>query len=363
MSVVSRPARVVLALAVVVAVAACKSPSSPAAQPSAAKPSPDSETWAVVDGKAITRSDVEKAFRRGTDPAQAPSEEEVISAKLSVLDDLILEEILLAKARQQNITVADPEIDNAFNDMKKNVPDAQFQQQLAQRNLTVADMRESVRRQLLTQKLIERDVAAKIAISDQQVVDFFNANRSQFNLPEDAFHLAQIVVTPARDAQIANRTGDDAATQQAANAKVAMLMDRLKQGTPFTDLARDYSEDPDSAPRGGDLGLVPRSAVKQAPAPLRDAVLQMTPGKARVVNQNGALAIVYLVAQERAGQRDLSTPGVKDQITNTLRSRKEQLLRNAYLTVARTDAHIENYLARRVVDAQGKLPDLQSAAK
>lgn len=354
--------RALAALAVVAAVSGCKSPSPPAAQPAAAKPSTDAETWAVVDGKQITRSDVEKAYRRLSDTAQAPSDEDALSAKLGVLDDLILEEILLGKARQQNIQVPETEIDTAFNDMKKNMPDAQFQQQLAQRNLTVADMREGVRRQLLTQKLLERDVSAKVMITDQQVTDFFNANRAQFNLPEDSFHLAQIIVTPARDQQLANRTGDDATTPQAANAKAAMLMDRLKQGTPFADLARDYSEDPESAPRGGDLGLVPMSAVKQAPAPLRDAVLRMTPGKARVVNQNGALAIVYLVSQERAGQRDLSTPGVRDQITNTLRARREQLLRNAYLTVARSDARIENYLARRVVDAQGKLPDLQSAA-
>ena len=41
-------------------------------------------------------------------------------------------------------------------------------------------------------------------------------------------------------------------------------MERLKAGASFGDLARDFSEDPESAPRGGDLGLVPLSAVKQA---------------------------------------------------------------------------------------------------
>jgi peptidyl-prolyl cis-trans isomerase SurA len=253
-------------------------------------------------------------------------------------------------------------VDNAFAEAKKNIPDANFQQELTRRNLTAADMRDGLRRELITRKLLEQEIGAKITITDQQVSDFFNANRAQFNLAEDAFHLAQIVITPQRDQQIANRTGDDAATPQAAAAKVQMLMERLKSGTPFGDLARDFSEDPQSAPRGGDLGLVPLSAVKQAPAPLRDAVLQVTPGSARVVSQNGNHTIVFVVAKEPAGQRDLSMPDVRQRITDALKGRREQVLRTAYLAAARTDADIVNYMARRVVESQGQVPGLPLAS-
>jgi peptidyl-prolyl cis-trans isomerase SurA len=351
---IRRSAVAVLALGTVVLFAACRSTPPPAAPPAQAAVSPD--TWATVDGKAITRGDVEKAFRRMGDPSQAPSEEEALTAKLNILDDLILEEILLAKAQKQNLSVADTEIDMAFAEMKQGMTDEAFQQQLASRNLTVADMRDGLRRRLLSQKEVDRDVAAKITVTDQQVADFFNANRAQFNLTEDAFHLAQIVVTPVRDQQLANRTGDDAATPEAANQKIAMLMDRLTKGTPFADLAKDYSEDPESAPRGGDLGLVPLSAVKRAPAALRDAVLQLTPGRARVVTQGGAKTIVFVVSKEAAGQRDLSSPGVRQQITETLRTRREQLLRTAFLASIKTDAKVTNYLARSVVESQGKPP-------
>ena len=57
-----------------------------------------------------------------------------------------------------------------------------------------------------------------------------------------------------------------------------------------------------------------------------------------VASAGGAYTLVLVVAHEQAGQRDLSTPGVRDQITQTLRSRREQLLRAAYLTAARSDA-------------------------
>ena len=76
----------------------------------------------------------------------------------------------------------------------------------------------------------------------------------------------------------------------------------------------------------------------------------------------GAHTLVLVVAHEPAGQRDLSTPGVSDRITEALKARKEQLLRAAYLTAARSDADVVNYLARRIVEGQGKLAGAQAAA-
>jgi peptidyl-prolyl cis-trans isomerase SurA len=223
-------------------------------------------------------------------------------------------------------------------------------------------MRDALRRELLSEKVLRQEVGAKIAVTDQDVTDFFNANRAQFNLPEEGYHIAQIVVTPVRDPQVANRSGDDAATPQAAATKAQMLMERLKSGASFGELAMDYSEDPESAPRGGDLGLVPVSRLKQAPPQLRDAVLSGTPGNARLVSAGGAHTIVLLVSHEPAGQRDLSMPGVRDRISETLRARREQLLRAAYLTAARSDAAVTNYLARRLVESPGKMPSLVPTA-
>lgn len=309
----------------------------------------------MVDGRQILRAAVDKAYDRNRDPSQTLSEEEVLIAKLGLLDDLILQDMLIARAAGLQVSVADTELDKAVTDAKGGATDEVFRQELTRRNLTEADLRESIRRDLTVQKVMQKEIADKIAVSDQEVTDFFNANKAQFNVPEDAVHLAQIVVTPGPDAQTANRTGDDAITAQAAQTKVATLMQRLQAGGAFGDLARDYSEDAESAPRGGDLGLVPISAIRQAPPALRDAVLAMEPGRARIVNDGNSLRIVLLVSKEAAGQRDLSTPGTKDQITQLLRARKEQLLRDAYLGARRTEAEVTNYLARRVVEGNGKL--------
>ena len=326
--------------------AACGSATTP--PPAAVSP----DTWATVDGRAITKSQVDKAFSRAGD-GQPLSEEETLAAKINLLDSMVLQDILVNRAAGLKIEVPASEVDTAFNEARKGIPDETFKQELTKRNLTEAEMRDGLRRELLAQKVVEQEVVAKATVSDQEVTDFFNANRAQFNLPEEAFRLAQIVVTPEREPQVANRTGNDATSPQAAQAKVQMLLERLKSGTPFGDLARDFSEDPESAPRGGDLGMVPLSAIKQAPPALRDATLAATPGTARVASEGGAFTIVYVVAREAAGQRELTTPGVKDQITAGLKGRKEGLLRAAYLTAARTDADVVNYIARRVVDAKG----------
>jgi hypothetical protein len=209
---------------------------------------------------------------------------------------------------------------------------------------------------MVVRKLLDQEVTGKVAVTAQEVSDFFMANRARLDLKEDAYHIGQIVVTQVREPQITNRTGSDAINEDTAAVKVNMLMARLKNGESFAELARDYSEDPQSAPMGGDIGLVPISQLKQAPQPLRDAVLKKTPGTVSIASVNGVHTLVLVVAHAPAGQRDLSTPGVSDQITQELRTRKEQLMRAAFLMSARDDANVVNYLARRIVELRGDVP-------
>jgi peptidyl-prolyl cis-trans isomerase SurA len=321
------------------------------------KPAPpvSADTWATVDGRSIKGDEVEKTFRRTQDNAATLSPEEAMTGKLSILNELILQDILIAKATALKIDVPATEVDAAYAERKKNMPDATYEEELKKRNLTTADMREGVRRELLAKKLVDQEVVAKVAVSDQEVNDFYNTNRAQFTVAEESYRIAQIVVTPVRAPQQVNRTGNDATNPQEAAFKVRMIMERLQAGTPFTDVAMDYSEDPESAQRGGDLGLIPVSALKRAPEALQKAVIGKTPGAVNVVSNEGMHTIVAVIAHELAGERGLTTPGVKDGITQTLKDRKEQLLRTAYLSAARGDATVVNHQARRVVESQGKV--------
>jgi hypothetical protein len=63
-----------------------------------------------------------------------------------------------------------------------------------------------------------------------------------------------------------------------------------------------------------------------------------------------------VIAREAPGQRNLSDPQVQTTARDTLKNRKEQLLRAAYLSNARDEVRVNNYLARQVLESSGKLP-------
>jgi peptidyl-prolyl cis-trans isomerase SurA len=345
--------RRVLCAALLVPVLACGGAAAP----------PGDDVWAVVDGRQIRRDDVELAFRRLTQPnAAPPSDAEALSAKLELVSQLIDQEILLGRAQTLGIAVTDAEVDTAYTERKRNLTDEAFQKELDSRRLTADDMKRGLRRELIVQKLLEQEVSSKVNVGDQEIKEFYEKNRAQFNVPETQYRLAQIVVTPVRDAQIRNRLNDDATTPDDAKKKMQMLADRLRGGADFATLARDYSEDPQSAPQGGDLGFVPLSALNQVPPQLREIVLKTDPGNVSSVAVGGAYTIVFVASRQEAGQRDLGTPAVRDGISNMLRERKLELLRTAYIAAARNDVTVENHLARQVVQAQGSLPGLMPPA-
>ncbi len=170
--------------------------------------------------------------------------------------------------------------------------------------------------------------------------------------------MAQIVVTPTKDFQIRNRKNDDAATDIEARRKAAALVQQLRDGADFSTIAMDYSEDPNSSVSGGDLGFWPESQIQDAN--MRRMLASMTPGQTSdVVRLPNGYIILRLVAKEAPGQRQLSDPQIQQTIRDTLRGRKEQLMRAAYLLAARDQSRVVNYLAQQVLESAGKLPEIK----
>jgi peptidyl-prolyl cis-trans isomerase SurA len=327
------------------------------------QPAPD--VWASVNGQDIKRDEVDKFYRTRVSPeGQEPSQEESLSLKLNVLDELINNEILLERAKKLNLEASDGEVEDKFTELKSPYTEDEFQRQLKERGVSADDLKRDLRRQLSIQKLLNREVVAKITITDQDVSDFYNANKAQFNVAEPQYRIAQIVVTPRKEPQIRNRKNDDATNEAEAQRKIKMLMDRLNSGADFAQLAMDYSEDMNTTTTGGDLGYVPESALNQSDPALKKMVVGMKPGQVSPVLQvKDGFRILKLVTRESPGQRGITDPQVQQTIRDTLRNRKEQLLRAAYLAIARDEARVSNYLAEQVIEAAGKLPEAAKTAK
>jgi peptidyl-prolyl cis-trans isomerase SurA len=320
-----------------------------------APPGPD--VWAVVNGKEILRSEVEKGYRSRVNlDAPAPSQEESLSLKLNVLDELITSEILLERANKLNLVASDAEVEDKFTESKSPYTEDEFERKLKDAGITVEDLKGDIRRQLSIQKLLNREVVAKISITDQDITDYYNKNRAQFNITEPQYHIAQIVITSHPDPSVHNRKNDKAQNEAEAGRKAAMLEQRLAAGADFSQLAMDYSEDPSSV-SGGDLGFQSESSFNKSDPVLKKAVLSLRPGEvSHAIPFHGGYVIVKLIAREPAGQRQLSDPQVQEGIRDMLRNRKEQLLRTAYLMEARDESHVTNYLARQIIETSGKLP-------
>ncbi len=319
-------------------------------------PSPD--VWAVVNNHEIKKDEVEKVYRANTNNENpTPSQEEALSLKLSVLDELINSQILMELAQKQGLEATDGEVEDKFTESKSPYTEEEFQKQLKDKGLTVSDLKVQIRRKLTLDKLINREVVAKITITEQDITNYFNQNRAQFNVSETQFRLAQIVVTARKDPQIRNRKNDDATTDAEARRKANAIAEKLNSGSDFAQVAMDYSEDPTTAANGGDVGYVPESALDKTDPLLKKAVLALKPGQTSpVIALKDAYYIIKLNARESPGQRDLNEPAVQQNIREALRNRKEQLLRGAFLNVARDNAKVTNYFAQQVLESAGKLP-------
>lgn len=324
------------------------------------KPSGDSVA-ANVDGQKIYRADLEKYYQSQTAGASQPlSDEQATSVRLSILRELIENEILMHRAQKLGLLATDDEVDRKLSEMKSPYTSEQFEQRLQESKMSLDDLKRNIRRALTADKVLHKEVTSKINVSDQDIKDYYNSHRAEFNLIEPRYHLGRILVTTSPDPQASN-SANKAHNEAEARKKIQTVLTRLDVGDDFGSLAMAYSEDSSTAPNGGDMGIIPESALKQTDQATRDAILKLKPGQHTGIitlsnpasKQPGAFHIVKLISMEPAGQRDLSDPRVEQEIRTQLQDRREQLLKAAYYEVMRDQAKVENYYAEKVLASTG----------
>ena len=321
------------------------------------KPSAE-EVAAIVDGRKIYRADLEKYFHNQMAGSNQPlGEEQAISLRLSILDELIENEILMRRAEKLGLLATDEEIERKLNEARSPYNPQQFKQWLDERKLTVDDFKREIRRTLTADKVLHKEVTSKINITSDDVANYYKQHKAEFNLIEPRYHLAHIVVTPAPEQGPAS--GTKARNEAEARKKMQAIVAHLEAGEAFASVAMTYSEDSSTAANGGDLGIVPESALKQTDNATRESILRLKPGQFSPMitvldhGQPVEFRIVKLIAVEPAGQRDVSDPRVEQEIRKQLEGHREQLLKTAYEEVMRDQAKVENFYAQQVLDTTG----------
>ena len=319
------------------------------------------DVMATVDGRKIVKSDVDSYYENQVASAQQqPAGEQATALRLNILHQLIEDEIVMRRAEKLGLLATDEEVDRKYNEIKSPASEEEFEKRLKDKKISLTDFKRDIRRSITLEKVMNKEVSSKINVTDQDITDYYNAHKAEFNLIEPTYHLAQIMVTPAPNPQAHNQN-DKAQNEAEARKKIQMIANRLDSGDDFATLAMKYSEDPETSGNGGDLGTTQESGLKGTDAATRDAVMKLKPGQyssvVTVVNpatrQLFGFRIVKLVAKEPAGQRDLSDPRVQQAIRSQLHDRREQLLKAAYYEVLRDTAKVENYYAKKVLDSNG----------
>lgn len=313
---------------------------------------------ATVNGKEIMRADVEKYYKASLgDNPQQPSPEQASIVRLNILHQLIEDEILQQRAAKLNLAASDEDVNAKLTEMKAPYTQEEFDKQLKQRNITIDDLKRDLRRSLTQEKLLNKEIESKINITDADISSYYLAHKSEFNLIEPQYHLAQIVAS-AVPQQNGNMPNAKPATDADAKKKIQVLYNRLRSGDDFGAVAVQFSDNPSNASNGGDMGFVYESALRSDPEAYA-AISKLKVGEITEpmpkYDGNGpgrriiGYSIYKVLAREPAGQRELNDPRVQQTVRQFLRESHAQLLKNAYFEVLHDQATVRNYYAEQIL--------------
>jgi peptidyl-prolyl cis-trans isomerase SurA len=333
---------------------------------SACHRSPSPDVVATVNGKDILRSDLDKYYQANLDSsAQKPSDEQANMVRLNILRQMIDDEILWQRATKLNLAASDEDVNAKLTEMKAPFTQEEWDKKLKERGVTTDDLKRDLRRSLTKTKLLNKEIESKINITDAEISNYYAAHRSEFNLIEPQYHLAQIAVTSGPTKQAGNLQNNKASGDADAKKKIQELHKRLTNGEDFGTIALNFSENPNTAPNGGDMGFLPETQLRADPD-VYSAISKLKPGEitdvipvyANVPGSRGRQTIGYsiykLVAREPAGQRELNDPRVQQVIRQGLREGHAQLLQNAYFEVLHNAAKVHNYFADQILKQGAK---------
>ena len=245
---------------------------------------------ATVDNDLILESELNAqvqfyALNNKIDPATP-------GLKAQVLQTMINEKLVIAKAIEDSVTVTDEEVQQQM--------DAVIQQRVQQYGSEARleemygmplsrikrEFREDLRKNLLAQKLQQQHLG-NTTVGRFEVEDFYRTYKDSLPRVPEECDLSEIGISPKPDEQ----------AKAATRARLKAILDSVRSGADFASMARRYSQDPGSAAQGGDLGWVRRGMfVKE----FETAVFAMADSQiSDIVETEHGLHIIQLV--ERRG--------------------------------------------------------------
>lgn len=296
------------------------------------------EIIARVNNQIVTISEYQRSKEQlrqesqQRDPANAAK---IIAEKdKDVLRDLIDQQLLLEKGKDLSIT-ADTELIKKLDEMRKqmNLESIEDLDKAAQsEGVSFEDFKQNLRNQIITQEVIGKEVGARMNIGKEEAQQFYEQHRDEMQQPEE-IRLSEILISTEKKA---GDTTDEAQLLAAAEAKANNLLEQIRKGASFEDVAKKNSDGP-SAAQGGDLGYFKRGTLAKE---LEDRTFAMKAGEVSdAVRTRQGFVILKVVEHQMAGIPPLSE--VQSRIQEEIYMEKLQPALRAYLTRLREEAYID----------------------
>ena len=249
---------------------------------------------AVVNSEPITNLDVQRRLERLLRQSDQPSGQRPPRAQLTreVLESLVLERAQLHLAKETGVRIDDSAVEQGVQNVARqnriDVPE--LHRRLARDGITPAQFRADIRDQLMLQRLRDREMEARVKVSDADVEQFLRDQQQAPAATPTEINLSQVLVAVpegATAAQLAER-----------QARAAEVLRRAKAGEDFASLARAYSDAPEG-PAGGALGM--RSADRYPELFLQATANLPVGGVSEPVRSGAGLHVLKVVDKREAG--------------------------------------------------------------
>ncbi|HWX93584.1 MAG TPA: peptidylprolyl isomerase [Terriglobales bacterium] len=315
---------------------------------------------ARVNNSIITRSDYLRSEEQLKDEIkqQDPSHFDKVYAdkKRDVLRDLIDQQLLLEKGKDLGIT-ADTELIKKLDEMRKqmNLGTMEELEKAAEaQGVSYEDFKQNMRNQIITQQVMGREVGSHLNITKEEEQKFYDEHKNEMEQPEQ-IRLSEILVSTQKSAPAPAAVPDpskitDPTSQAvtpaavpseedqlaAAKAKANDLLDQIKKGTAFEEVAKNNSDGPTAA-QSGDLGLFKRGTLSKE---LEDLTFAMKAGDVSDVRlTKQGFVILKVTEHQMAGLPTLKQ--MEPRIQDALYYQKLQPALRVYLKKLREEAYID----------------------
>jgi peptidyl-prolyl cis-trans isomerase SurA len=203
---------------------------------------------AVVDSGVVMESQLNKRVKEIVDRIKESGNElpPLNMLEEQVLERLIIEEIQMQIAERAGIKISDGELNETLSGIasQNSLSLEEFRKNLESQGASYRDFRDTVRKELIIQRVQRGKVGGRVEISEQELENFINSEEGRTKLAEQ-YNVQQIL--------IAVKSGSVDSEIEAIKGEALKILQRNRDGESFTKLAQTYSSD-QNALEGGGLG-------------------------------------------------------------------------------------------------------------